>query len=112
MHLLICHILAFVAVFPTLLMERRDNAALNRDAIITAEFIFEQAPFPSCHASTIAETKGGLIAAWFAGTREKNTDVGISVSRHDKAGWSKLSEVANGVQPTGERYPCWNPVLF
>jgi predicted neuraminidase len=88
------------------------NDGQSRAGIITAEFIYEQAPFPSCHASTIAETKNGLIAAWFGGTRERNPDVGIWVSRREKDGWSKVVEVANGVQQTGERYPCWNPVLF
>jgi len=81
-------------------------------AVVTSEFIYEQAPFPSCHASTIAETKNGLVAAWFGGTNERNPDVGIWVARRDKRGWSKLVEVANGVQQDGKRYPCWNPVLF
>ena len=82
------------------------------NAIVTIEFIFEEAPFPSCHASTIVETQSGLVAAWFGGTREKDPDVGIWVSRQDKRGWSKLVEVADGVQQDGRRYPCWNPVLF
>src|SRR4030095_14831602 len=81
-------------------------------AVVTSEFIYERAPFPSCHASTIAETKSGLVAAWFGGTSERNPDVGIWVARRDKRGWSKLVEVANGVQQDGTRYPCWNPVLF
>ena len=84
----------------------------NRQAIVKEEFIFEKVPFPSCHASTLAETKEGIVAAWFGGTREKNPDVGIWVSRHDKQGWSEVVEVANGVQESGERFPCWNPVLF
>src|SRR6266496_3624614 len=50
---------------------------------LKAEFIYETAPFPSCHASTIAETKAGLIAAWFGGTAERNPDVGIWVSRQE-----------------------------
>jgi predicted neuraminidase len=89
-----------------------DAAAPGRDAVIAAEFIFEHAPFPSCHASTIAQTKSGLVAAWFGGTRERNPDVGIWVARRNKTDWSKPVEVANGLQPGGERYPCWNPVLY
>ncbi len=77
-----------------------------------SEFIYETAPFPSCHASTIAETKAGLVAAWFGGKAEKNPDVGIWVSRHDGKSWSTPVEVANGVQTDGQRHPTWNPVLF
>ncbi|MCI0748292.1 MAG: exo-alpha-sialidase [Verrucomicrobia subdivision 3 bacterium] len=81
-------------------------------AIVKSEFIYEQAPFPSCHASTIAETKSGLIAAWFGGTDEGEPDVGIWVSRHEGAKWISPVEVANGAQADGNRYPTWNPVLF
>jgi predicted neuraminidase len=77
-----------------------------------SEFIFETAPFPSCHASTIAETKDGLVAAWFGGTRERHRDVGIWLSRHVAGHWTAPVEVGDGNQPSGERYPCWNPVLF
>lgn len=84
----------------------------DRQAIVKEEFVYEKAPFPSCHASTLAETKEGIVAGWFGGTREKNPDVGIWVSRHTKQGWSEVVEVANGVQESGERFPCWNPVLF
>ncbi len=77
-----------------------------------AEFIYDVAPFPSCHASTIAEGSAGVIAAWFGGTAEKNPDVGIWVARSTGGRWSKPVEVANGVQPGGQRYPTWNPVLF
>jgi predicted neuraminidase len=81
-------------------------------AILKSEFIYEQAPFPSCHASTVEETRNGLVAAWFGGTDEGNRDVGIWVSRHDGGKWSPVVEVATGVQPDGKRHPCWNPVLF
>jgi predicted neuraminidase len=80
--------------------------------IKTAEFIYEQAPFASCHASTIAETKSGLVAAWFGGTAEKNRDVAIWVARHESGRWTPPVEVVNGVQLDGTRQPCWNPVLF
>jgi predicted neuraminidase len=80
--------------------------------VVKAEFVFEQAPFPSAHASTIAETRDGLVAAWFGGTAEKNPDVGIWLSRFGGSQWSAPVEVASGLQPDGKRFACWNPVLF
>ncbi len=76
------------------------------------EFVFETAPFASAHASTIVETREGLVTAWFAGTREGAADVGIWLSRHVAGRWTPPIEVATGTQPDGMRYPCWNPVLF
>ncbi|HEY7056465.1 MAG TPA: sialidase family protein [Vicinamibacterales bacterium] len=81
-------------------------------AIVQSEFIYEKAPFPSAHASTIVEAREGLVAAWFGGTGEKNPDVGIWVSRRGADGWTAPVEVANGVQPDGTRFASWNPVLF
>jgi predicted neuraminidase len=80
-------------------------------AILRREFIYETAPFPSCHASTIAETHEGLVAAWFGGTDEGKPDVGIWLARSEGKAWSKPVEVARWEQD-GERFPCWNPVLF
>lgn len=87
-------------------------AAETPSPVLSAELIGERAPFRSAHASTIVETRDGLVAAWFAGTDEGNPDVGIWVSRRGEGGWSAPVEVANGVQPDGTRHPCWNPVLF
>lgn len=80
--------------------------------VLKAEYLYEKAPFPECHASTIIATKNGLVAALFGGTAEKNDDVCIWVTHKEGDGWSKLVEVANGVQASGKRHPCWNPVLF
>ena len=78
-----------------------------------AEFINEHAPYPECHAATIAETAPGrLVAAWFGGTRERNPDVCIWVARHEDGRWLEAVNVASGLQPDGMRYPTWNPVLF
>src|SRR5438477_1013835 len=85
---------------------------LGAQAQPVSEFIFESAPFKSCHASTIAETPSGLTAAWFAGSDEGNKDVGIWISLRRDGQWSPPAEVANGVQAEGPRVPCWNPVLF
>ena len=79
---------------------------------IRSTFIFEQAPFSAAHASTIAETPAGLVAAWFGGTREGHRDVGIWVARHDGHDWLPPVEVANGHVTLRRSYPCWNPVLF
>lgn len=94
-------------------------SAANPPGVVISEFLYENAPFPRCHASTIEQTSFGLIAAWFGGTGEKHKDVGIWVARKSKNGkWSPPIEVANGIQKTentpkgGKRYPCWNPVLF
>jgi predicted neuraminidase len=80
--------------------------------VVKSEFIFETAPFPSCHASTIVEEPGALVCAWFGGTAERNPDVGIWLSRHAAGKWTPPVEVANGVQTPALRYPTWNPVLF
>lgn len=84
---------------------------------LRSEFIFGQAPFAECHASTLVETPKGLVAAWFGGTRERSPDVVIWVSRREAGGWTAPVEVANGLQftytdGTSLRYACWNPVLF
>ena len=82
-------------------------------AVQSAEYLNDHAPYPQCHASTIAEVSPGhLVAAWFGGTRESAPDVGIWVTRFESGRWSEPVEVANGVQPDGTRHPTWNPVLF
>ena len=81
-------------------------------AVVESEYVFETAPFASAHASTIVETREGLVAAWFGGTREGAADVGIWLSRRTSRGWARPIEVATGAQPDGTRLPCWNPVLF
>ncbi|MGA2632426.1 MAG: sialidase family protein [Terriglobia bacterium] len=75
---------------------------------VRSEFIFENAPFAECHASTIVETsEGDFLEAWFGGAREGSKDVAIWMARLSGGGWSAPFEAAreNGV-------PAWNPVLF
>jgi predicted neuraminidase len=69
--------------------------------------IFDKAPFPSCHASTVVETAPGkLLAAWFGGKGEGARDVKIWQAAFDGKAWSAPVMVAE------ERgYPTWNPVL-
>jgi predicted neuraminidase len=88
-------------------------SAQTQPGFLKSEFIYETAPFPSCHATTIVEPAGGgLVAAWFGGTAEGKPDVGIWVSRNDGGKWGAPVEVATGEQGDGTRHPCWNPVLF
>ncbi len=90
-----------------------ETAAEQRfPGLVSEEYVFETAPFKACHASTICATKRGLVAAWFAGSKEGNPDVGIWSSYHDGANWTSPHQVAEGIQYEGLRYPCWNPVLF
>jgi len=80
--------------------------------LISSEFIFDTAPFPSCHASTLVETRGVLVAAWFGGTREGAADVSIWTSRKENGKWLAPVIVSDGDQPDGKHFPHWNPVLF
>ena len=75
--------------------------------LVKAEFIFEKASFPQCHASTLAETDKGLVVAWFGGTREKNPDVGVWISRQTADGnWSSPQEVASRIQIGARGWRC------
>jgi predicted neuraminidase len=85
--------------------------ASTHPAVRRWEFIYTAAPFVSAHASTIAETRDGLVAAWFGGTREGGEDVAIWLSRLAAGSWTPPVSVATGEQADGRRYPCWNPVL-
>jgi predicted neuraminidase len=92
--------------------------AAAEPAVVLSEFIYEDGPYPQIHATTLAETPSGLVAAWFGGTREGHPDVAIRLSRQEADGrWTESVAVVDGVQharPDGTvvRHPCWNPVLF
>ena len=93
-------------------MPAQGPAPARDPAIVTSEFIYEVAPTPQCHASTIVETPSGLVAAWFGGEYERHPEVRIWVSRHVGGAWTTPVAVADGVQADGSRHPTWNPVLF
>jgi predicted neuraminidase len=77
-------------------------------AFAQSEFIYEQAPFPSAHASNIVELRSGeLLASWFGGSAEGKPDVAIWSSRRTAGGWSKPVEVAREPE-----IACYNPVMF
>jgi predicted neuraminidase len=102
----------FLVIMSLVIMSCSSPAGRWKKGIVMEEFIFEEVPFPSCHASTIAETPEGLVAAWFGGTYERHPDVCIWVSRKDNGQWTSPVEVANGIVNDTTRYPTWNPVLY
>lgn len=100
----------FILLFTSLMVY--SVPAREKASILKAEFIYEKAPFPECHASTIVETKEGLLAAWFGGTHENHPDVCIYTSFCINGMWGEPKLVADGIVNETLRYPCWNPVLF
>lgn len=81
---------------------------------LNAAFLYEEAPFPSCHAATIEETAdGSLVTAFFGGTRERAPDCRIYVCRRPagEERWTAPVAVAEGKDSTGASVACWNPVL-
>jgi alpha-L-rhamnosidase len=81
--------------------------------VVVDEFINRKAPYPESHAATVAENSAGqIVAAWFGGTKERNPDVCIWVSRLVDGRWTPGVNVANGIVNDSVRYACWNPVLY
>jgi predicted neuraminidase len=77
-------------------------------AASSSGFVFETAPFASCHASTIVETKPGVfLAAWFGGDDEGKPNVAIWSSQFENGKWSAPVELAREPQ-----IATYNPVLF
>lgn len=87
-----------------------------QSGVVKTEYVFTTAPFKQCHASTLAEGSKGLVAAWFGGTREKNPDVSIWVSRMVEGKWTAPAEIDKGIAKNDAGvdtdYATWNPVLF
>lgn len=99
-------------------------------AIVRDEFLYTQAPFPSCHSGTIVELDNGdLVSAFFGGSYERHPDCCIWVCRKSKKDkeWSAPILAADGVFDRNDpmaklagitdeikdyRKACWNPVLF
>lgn len=81
----------------------------SEGAILVEELLFSSSLFGTCHASTITETKEGLIVAYYAGSEEGAHDVSIYLSKQENAGrqWQSPEKV---YQDLGA--PAWNPVLF
>ena len=80
----------------------------NSFELIQSGFVYDQAPFEQCHASTIVELPDGdFYAAWFGGKREGDKSVAIWGSRYHDGEWSGPEELVRHSE-----VPCWNPVLF
>ena len=59
------------------------------------------------HASTVLPLENGhVLAAWFGGSREGNSDVAIWLAERDERGFGEPRRVATSTEPH------WNPVLF
>lgn len=87
-------------------------SAEDASPVVLREFIFDSAPFASCHASTIAEANDGtLVAAWFAGSKEGAPDVAIWSSYKENSAdrWTAPKLAGDADE---KDVPCWNPVLF
>lgn len=80
-------------------------------AVVKNEFIFEDGPAPTNHASTIVETTDGLLAAWFGGPKARDPLNSIYSARYDGTNWSKPVKILEGGN-NSTPLQCWNPVLF
>ncbi len=70
---------------------------------------FEERPTDSAHASTLLPLAGGeVLAAWFGGSWEKDSNVAVWMSRRDGEGRWTYPAVAADVRGVA----LWNPVLF
>jgi predicted neuraminidase len=116
---------AFFSLAAALVHGASAESPAAQPGIVLSEPIFTGIPYPQSkpgkpggpvqaqsHSSTIVETKSGLVAAWFGGTKEGNPDVGIWLSRHVGGKWTPPVEVANGAETEAPRVNCLNPVLF
>lgn len=99
--------------YPGIVLKSQHANVSGKWEILDSGFVFNEAPFESCHASTIAELPGKkIMVAWFGGKYEGSPDVSIWASINEKGKWSKPGEIASGIQNDSLRFACWNPVLF
>lgn len=88
---------------------KKSSAMAPTIKTVLYEHIFkDDRPFPQCHASTMIGLKdNNYLVAWFAGSHEKNDDVGIWMAQGQPGNWSK-PYLAVKIR----KDPHWNPVLF
>ncbi|MFA5658725.1 MAG: sialidase family protein [Oscillospiraceae bacterium] len=71
------------------------------------ELIMKNCPTSMCHASTLIKINDDkILCAWFGGSKEGNSDVGIWISSRENNVWS------SPIQISKENQPHWNPVFF
>ncbi len=86
-----------------------EHRAMVKDlSTVAYDHVFEEErPFAQSHASTIIGLDEGYLLAWFAGSHEKNDDVGIWMSKGTPDNWT-APDLAVKIR----NEPHWNPVLF
>jgi predicted neuraminidase len=80
--------------------------------VVARADVFSTAPFAEAHASTIVAAAGGLVCAWFGGTREGAPDVAVWLATAGPGGsFGPPRRVAVAADGRGAPVACWNPVL-
>lgn len=110
---LLFRIVRYVALLSFLVLSSNIFSQLPKLTLIKSDFIFDTASFKSCHASTVVQLANDkLMAAWFGGEEEGSPDVCIWTAIKNGNGWAEPVRTADGIQPDGKQFACWNPVLF
>ncbi|MGD8914911.1 MAG: exo-alpha-sialidase, partial [Candidatus Thiodiazotropha sp.] len=86
----------------------------HHPAILLEEFTYEQADFPSIHASSIEELPNGdLVLVYFGGPGEREPGTVIRYQRKPVGGsWSEPIILGDDGTASGDEIPCWNPVIY
>jgi predicted neuraminidase len=95
---------------PKLCMEGK----YHHPAILLEEFTYEKADFPSIHSSSIEELPNGdLVLVYFGGPGERRPGTVIRYQRKPVGGsWSVPVILGDDGSESGDKIPCWNPVLY
>src|SRR5690349_5016216 len=112
-HLMKVYLAMIATILLSLLACKERTAPSASLVLVDSGFIFVNAPFQSCHASTLVALQGNrIMAAWFGGKEEGDSGVTIWSAVKSNGKWSQPLEIANGVQADQKQYACWNPVFY
>src|SRR5438128_2699840 len=64
--------------------------------LLVQEPVFTHASFAQCHASTLVETKHGLLVAFWGGSKEGEPDVDVWLARQVDGKWAAPVRIASG----------------